>query len=130
MLTHYIIEGLKENNKLKENPTIIKTIVTSEFGADIAKSNNVDVLNVLTGFKFIGEKIKLFEQNKNRSYVFGYEESYGYLVGTHARDKDGVVSSLLISEMAAFYYSKGMSLYDGLIELYKSMDFSKNRLYL
>ncbi len=56
MLTHYIIEGLKENNKLKENPTIIKTIVTSEFGADIAKANNVDVLNVLTGFKFIGEK--------------------------------------------------------------------------
>ncbi|HBF6216189.1 TPA: phospho-sugar mutase [Clostridioides difficile] len=127
MLTHYIIEGLKENNKLKENPTIIKTIVTSEFGADIAKSNNVDVLNVLTGFKFIGEKIKLFEQNKNRSYVFGYEESYGYLVGTHARDKDGVVSSLLISEMAAFYYSKGMSLYDGLIELYKKYGFFKEQ---
>ncbi len=59
MLTHYIIEGLKENNKLKENPTIIKTIVTSEFGADIAKANNVDVLNVLTGFKFIGEKNKI-----------------------------------------------------------------------
>ncbi|WP_074089442.1 phospho-sugar mutase [Clostridioides difficile] len=127
MLTHYIIEGLKENNRLKENPTIIKTIVTSEFGADIAKANNVDVLNVLTGFKFIGEKIKLFEQNKNRSYVFGYEESYGYLVGTHARDKDGVVSSLLISEMVAFYYSKGMSLYDGLIELYKKYGFFKEQ---
>ncbi|MCC0784111.1 phospho-sugar mutase [Clostridioides sp. ES-S-0108-01] len=127
MLTHYIIEGLKENNKLKENSTMIKTIVTSEFGADIAKANNVDVLNVLTGFKFIGEKIKLFEQDKNRSYVFGYEESYGYLVGTHARDKDGVVSSLLISEMAAFYYSKGMSLYEGLIELYKKYGFFKEQ---
>lgn len=127
MLTHYIIEGLKENNKLKENPTMIKTIVTSEFGADIAKENNVDVLNVLTGFKFIGEKIKLFEENKDRNYVFGYEESYGYLVGTHARDKDGVVSSLLISEMAAFYYSKGMSLYEGLIELYKKYGFFKEQ---
>lgn len=127
MLTHYIIEGLKENNKLKENPTMIKTIVTSEFGADIAKENNVDVLNVLTGFKFIGEKIKLFEEDKDRNYVFGYEESYGYLVGTHARDKDGVVSSLLISEMAAFYYSKGMSLYEGLIELYKKYGFFKEQ---
>lgn len=127
MLTHYIIEGLKENNKLKENSTMIKTIVTSEFGADIAKANNVDVLNVLTGFKFIGEKIKLFEQNKDRNYVFGYEESYGYLVGTHARDKDGVVSSLLISEMAAFYYSKGMSLYEGLIELYEKYGFFKEQ---
>lgn len=127
MLTHYIIEGLKENNKLKENPTMIKTIVTSEFGADIAKENNVDVLNVLTGFKFIGEKIKSFEENKDRNYVFGYEESYGYLVGTHARDKDGVVSSLLISEMAAFYYSKGMSLYEGLIELYKKYGFFKEQ---
>ncbi|MCC0640136.1 MULTISPECIES: phospho-sugar mutase [unclassified Clostridioides] len=127
MLTHYIIEGLKENNQLKENPTMIKTIVTSEFGADIAKENNVDVLNVLTGFKFIGEKIKLFEENKDRNYVFGYEESYGYLVGTHARDKDGVVSSLLISEMAAFYYSKGMSLYEGLIELYKKYGFFKEQ---
>ncbi|MCC0652084.1 MULTISPECIES: phospho-sugar mutase [unclassified Clostridioides] len=127
MLTHYIIEGLKENDQLKENPTMIKTIVTSEFGADIAKENNVDVLNVLTGFKFIGEKIKLFEENKDRNYVFGYEESYGYLVGTHARDKDGVVSSLLISEMAAFYYSKGMSLYEGLIELYKKYGFFKEQ---
>ncbi|UWD47642.1 phospho-sugar mutase [Clostridioides difficile] len=127
MLTHYIIEGLKENNKLKENSTMIKTIVTSEFGADIAKENNVDVLSVLTGFKFIGEKIKLFEENKDRNYVFGYEESYGYLVGTHARDKDGVVSSLLISEMAAFYYSKGMSLYEGLIELYKKYGFFKEQ---
>ncbi len=83
----------------------------------------LQVLNLLV------KKIKLFEQNKNRSYVFGYEESYGYLVGTHARDKDGVVSSLLISEMAAFYYSKGMSLYEGLIELYEKYGFLKNRPY-
>lgn len=125
MLTNYIIEGLKEKNELKENSALIKTIVTSEFGADIAKANKVNVLNVLTGFKFIGEKIKLFEQTKENTYVFGYEESYGYLVGTHARDKDGVVASLLISEMAAFYSSKGKSLYEGLIELYNKYGFFK-----
>ncbi|MEG1310812.1 MAG: phospho-sugar mutase [Bacilli bacterium] len=125
MLTDYIIEGLKEKNSLKLNSVLIKTIVTSEFGAEIAKSNNVEVLNVLTGFKFIGEKIKLFEETDEKAYVFGYEESYGYLVGTHARDKDGVVASLLISEMAAFYYAKGMSLYEGLIELYNKYGFFK-----
>ena len=125
MLTNYIIEGLKEKSLLKDKSVLIKTIVTSEFGADIAKANNVDVLNVLTGFKFIGEKIKLFEKTKEKNYLFGYEESYGYLFGTHARDKDGVVSSLLISEMAAYYNDRGMSLYDGLIELYKKYGFFK-----
>ena len=127
MLTNYIIEGLKEKNALKEDSTLIKTIVTSEFGADIAKANNVEVLNVLTGFKFIGEKIKSFEETNKGTYVFGYEESYGYLVGTHARDKDGVVASLLISEMAAYYYSKGMSLYEGLVELYAKYGFFKEK---
>ena len=82
-------------------------------------------MNVLTGFKFIGEKIKSFEENNDKTYLFGYEESYGYLVGTHARDKDGVVASLLISEMAAYYYSKGMSLYEGLQELYKKYGYFK-----
>lgn len=125
MLTNYIIEGLKEIGKLEENSVLIKTIVTSEFGADIAKANNIDVMNVLTGFKFIGEKIKSFEEKKDKTYLFGYEESYGYLVGTHARDKDGVVASLLISEMAAYYYSKGMSLYEGLQELYKKYGYFK-----
>ncbi|MBC5996465.1 phospho-sugar mutase [Romboutsia ilealis] len=127
LLTNYIIEGLKENNKLKEDSVLIKTIVTSEFGADIAKANDIDVLNVLTGFKFIGEKIKSFEETNKNTYLFGYEESYGYLVGTHARDKDGVVASLLIAEMAAYYYSKGMSLYEGLLELYKKYSFFKEK---
>ena len=128
LLTNYIIEGLKEKGKLKENSTLIKTIVTSEFGADIARANNIEVLNVLTGFKFIGEKIKSFEENNNeKTYLFGYEESYGYLVGTHARDKDAVVASVLISEMAAYYYSKGMSLYEGLMSLYKEYGFFKEK---
>ena len=127
MLTNYIIEAKKSENKLKNNEVLIKTIVTSEFGADIAKLNNLEVMNVLTGFKFIGEKIKSFEESGDKTYLFGYEESYGYLVGTHARDKDGVVASLLISEMAAYYYDKGMSLYEGLQELYKKYGYFKEK---
>ena len=127
MLTNYIIESSKEENKLDPKATLVKTIVTSEFGADIAKANNLDVINVLTGFKFIGQKIKSFEESGDKTYLFGYEESYGYLVGIHARDKDGVVASLLISEMAAYYYDKGMSLYEGLQELYKKYGYFKEK---
>lgn len=127
MLTNYIIESSKEENKLDPKATLVKTIVTSEFGADIARANNLDVINVLTGFKFIGQKIKSFEETGDKTYLFGYEESYGYLVGTHARDKDGVVASLLISEMAAYYYDKGMSLYEGLQELYKKYGYFKEK---
>ena len=127
MLTNYIIESSKEENKLDPKATLVKTIVTSEFGSDIAKANNLDVINVLTGFKFIGQKIKSFEESGDKTYLFGYEESYGYLVGTHARDKDGVVASLLISEMAAYYYDKGMSLYEGLQELYKKYGYFKEK---
>ena len=126
MLTNYIIESSKED-KLDPKATLVKTIVTSEFGADIARANNLGVINVLTGFKFIGQKIKSFEESGDRTYLFGYEESYGYLVGTHARDKDGVVASLLISEMAAYYYDKGMSLYEGLQELYKKYGYFKEK---
>ena len=127
MLTNYIIESSKEENKLDPKATLVKTIVTSEFGADIARANTLGVINVLTGFKFIGQKIKSFEESGDRTYLFGYEESYGYLVGTHARDKDGVVASLLISEMAAYYYDKGMSLYEGLQELYKKYGYFKEK---
>ncbi|WP_300277395.1 phospho-sugar mutase [Peptacetobacter sp.] len=119
LLTQYIIESKKEKGNLKDNSVIIKSIVTSEFGADIAKENNVETINVLTGFKFIGDKIKLFEENKEKEYIFGYEESYGYLPGTHVRDKDGVSTSLLIAEMAAYYETKGMSLYEVLQDTYK-----------
>lgn len=125
LLTNYIIEGKKELNILREDATLIKTIVTSEFGANVAKANNLKVIDVLTGFKFIGEKIKSFEQTNEASYLFGYEESYGYLVGTHARDKDGVVASVLLSEMALYYSSKNMSLYEGLLELYAKYGYFK-----
>lgn len=129
LLVRYILESLVEENKLpKNNPTIIKTIVTSELGAKIAKAYNVDCLNTLTGFKFIGEKIKAFEESNDRSFIMGYEESYGYLIGTHARDKDGVVSSLMISEMAAYYSSKGMNLYEALIDTYNKFGYYKEDL--
>ncbi|MGO0882132.1 phospho-sugar mutase [Clostridioides difficile] len=129
LLVRYIIESLVEENKLpKNNPTIIKTIVTSELGAKIAKAYNVDCLNTLTGFKFIGEKIKAFEESNDRSFIMGYEESYGYLIGTHARDKDGVVSSLMICEMAAYYSSKGMNLYEALIDTYNKFGYYKEDL--
>ena len=121
LLVDYVLTQRKDELKNMKNPTIIKTIVTSELGAIIAKSFGVDCLNTLTGFKFIGEKINNFEENQDRTFIMGYEESYGYLVGTHARDKDGVVSALLISEMAAFYYDKGMTLYEGLEEVYEKV---------
>lgn len=123
LLVDYILSNLEEKNEIPSNATIIKTIVTSEFGAKVAKSYGVDCMNVLTGFKFIGDKIKSFEETNEKTFIMGYEESYGYLVGTHARDKDGVVASMLICDMAAYYYNKGMNLYDGLIELYNKVGY-------
>lgn len=119
LLCNYILMRKKENGTLADNAVVIKTIVTTELAAAIAKSYGVEIMNVLTGFKYIGEKMTEFEKNGSHSYVFGFEESYGYLAGTHARDKDGVVSTMLIAEMAAYYKTKNMSLYEALQELYK-----------
>ncbi len=118
LLVDYVISNNLDKIKTMKNPTIIKTIVTSELGSIIAKSYGVDSVDTLTGFKFIGEKINEYEVSNEKTFIMGYEESYGYLIGTHARDKDGVVSALLISEMEAYYYSKGMTLYDGLMNIY------------
>ena len=108
------------------HPAVVKTVVTSELGADIARKYNINVFSTLTGFKFIGEKITQFEQaresgDKSRDYdfLFGYEESYGYLAGTHARDKDAVVSSLLICEMAAEAKANGKTLLDEMQKIYR-----------
>ncbi|MGM0214831.1 phospho-sugar mutase [Enterococcus sp. AZ109] len=112
------------------NPAVIKTIVTSDLGAEIAKKKGVNVFSTLTGFKFIGEKITQFETaktNKNPNYdfdfLFGYEESYGYLTGSHSRDKDAVVSCILICEMAAFYKNIGISLVERLKEIYSEFGY-------
>ena len=128
LLVDYVMSNKAEEIKEMHNPMIVKTIVTSELGAEIAKSYNVGCVDTLTGFKFIGEKIHQYEQDNSATFIMGYEESYGYLVGTHARDKDGVVSALLISEMAAFYYDKGMTLYEGLQEVYKKYGYYREEL--
>lgn len=109
----------RRNRQFSQGATIIKTIVTNELGADIARSYGLNVMNTLTGFKYIGEKITEFEQTKEHEFIIGYEESYGYLVGTHARDKDAVVSSMLICEMVAYYRQEGKTLVDVLNDLYQ-----------
>ena len=122
LLVEYI---LKNNKSMLEDSTIIKTIVTSELASKVAKSYGVETMDVLTGFKFIGNKIKEFEITKEKKFIMGFEESYGYLVGTHARDKDGVVASMLISEMAAYYFDKEMTLYDALTDIYERFGYFK-----
>ena len=103
---------------LNEKSTLVKTIVTSELGADIGKKFGLQIEETLTGFKYIGDKINKYEESGKQEFVIGYEESYGYLVGTHARDKDAVVSSMLIFQMAAWYKNQGKTLVDGLNEIY------------
>ena len=117
------------------HPAVVKTVVTSELGADIARKHKINVFSTLTGFKFIGEKITQFEQakedsDKSRDYdfLFGYEESYGYLAGTHARDKDAVVSSLLICEMAAEAKANGKTLLDEMNEIYAEYGYYRDAL--
>lgn len=123
LMVHYVLSQLKERSQLPDNGVVIKTIVTSELGADIARSYGAAVENTLTGFKYIGEKMTRYEQTGEYSFLFGYEESYGYLTGTYARDKDAIVAALLITEAAAYYSSHGKTLYDVLLELYEKFGF-------
>ncbi len=119
LLIYYILESLKEKNSIKENSLIIKTIVTSELGRVIAENYGVECEDTLTGFKFIGEKIEEYSKTKKKNYIFGYEESAGYLYGEYVRDKDAVSSALMVSEMAAYFKKKGSSLSEELEKLYK-----------
>lgn len=120
LLLDYIITAYKESGTMPENPYAVKTIVSTELASKICADNGVKLHNVLTGFKFIGEVIKKYEQSgKPAAYIFGFEESYGYLKGTYARDKDAVVATVLICEMSAFYQAKGMTLFDALNSLYE-----------
>lgn len=125
MLTDYILKGRKNNGTLPTNGVVIKTIVTTEMIRPICKLYGADVIEVLTGFKFIGEQIKNFEETGQHSYVFGFEESYGALPGTYARDKDAIAVSMLVCEMAAYYKLKGLTLYEALIDLYKQFGYYK-----
>jgi phosphoglucomutase len=124
LLMEYILSQKKAKGQLPQNAFVAKTIVTTELVRAIANNYGVEMVEVLTGFKFIGEKIKELDEFGNKKYQFGFEESYGYLAGTFARDKDGVVASMLVAEMAAYYKSRGMSLYEGLQELFKKYGYT------
>lgn len=125
LLADYILSQKKANGTLPENGALVSTIVSTNMTQAIAKYYDVAMYEVLTGFKYIGEKIKEFEQTGSHTFLFGFEESYGCLSGTYARDKDAVVATMLICEMAAFYKTKGMSLYEGLQEVYKKYGYYK-----
>ncbi|MDD6214801.1 MAG: phospho-sugar mutase [Firmicutes bacterium] len=127
LLVEYILRARKEQGTLPADGVIIKTIVTTELATSIAKAYGIEIMNVLTGFKYIGEKMTEFAEKKDHTFLIGFEESYGYLVGNHARDKDGVVATMLISEMAAYYKTKGMSLYEALQDVYKKYGFYAER---
>ena len=128
LLLEYILRKEKENGMLSKNGAVVKTIVTSELVRRIADDYGTETIDVLTGFKFIGEKIKEFEKSGEHSFVFGLEESFGYLKGTYARDKDAVVAAMLICEAAADYKQRGMTLYDGLVKLYEKYGFCAQKL--
>ncbi len=119
LLVDYIITAYRETDTMPNNPYVVKSIVTSELSAKICRENGVKMHNVLTGFKFIGEVIKNYEKTGDGNFLFGFEESYGYLKGTYARDKDAVVASMLICEMTAYYQSRGMTLSDALRALWE-----------
>ncbi|WMI81339.1 phospho-sugar mutase [Anaerotignum sp. MB30-C6] len=119
LLTEYILSQKAEKGVLPKNGVVIKTIVSTEMIQAICDNYGVKKMDVLTGFKFIGEKMTEFEKTGDYAFLFGFEESYGCLAGTHARDKDAVVATLLICEMAVFYKKKGMTLYEGVEKLYE-----------
>ena len=123
LLLDYIITAYEETNTMPLLPYAVKSIVSTELATKICEAHNVEMFNVLTGFKFIGEVIKNHEKSGEGSFLFGFEESYGYLKGTYARDKDAVVASMLIAEMTAYYYAKNMTLCDALDGLFEKYGF-------
>ncbi|MFC7391647.1 phospho-sugar mutase [Scopulibacillus cellulosilyticus] len=128
ILLHYILTHKKAGHDLPNNGVVLKTIVTSEIGRAIAESFGIETVDTLTGFKFIGEKIREYEENHKHQFLFGYEESYGYLIGDFVRDKDAVQACLLISEAAAYYKLQGKTLYDALQDIFKEYGFYKEDL--
>ncbi len=125
LLTYYILSQRKANGTLPKNPTVLSTIVSTDLTEVIAEHFGAKFIKTLTGFKYIGEKITEFEGSDENNFVIGFEESIGYLVGTHARDKDAVVASMLICEMACHYADRGMTLYDGLLEIFEEFGYYK-----
>ena len=119
ILTEYLLSQLKATGRLPQNGAVISTIVSTNMAGEIAKNYGMTYLEVLTGFKYIGEKIREFEESGSNTFIFGFEESYGYLSGTYARDKDAIAASMLVCEAAAYYRREGLTLYGKLLKLYE-----------
>lgn len=128
LLLDYLLTKQKEDGTLPQNGIVLKTIVTSEIGAKIAEHFGLKSLDTLTGFKFIGEKIKEYEESGEHTFLFGYEESYGYLIGDFVRDKDAVQACLLGAELALYYKERGMTIYEGLQEVFSKYGFYREGL--
>ena len=125
LIAEYILSQKKERNMLPKNGALISTIVSSNLAIAISEEYKVKFIEVLTGFKYIGEQIRNFEATGSNEYLFGFEESYGCLVGTHARDKDAVTAVMMLCEAAAYYKTKNLSLWDQMIEIYKKYGYYK-----
>jgi len=128
LLVNYVMGGLRDKNVLPPEGKLITTIVTSELGKKIAENYGIETILTYTGFKYIAYEILKMERNRKGSFIFGYEESYGYMPGDFVRDKDAVTSSMLICEMAAWYKSRGMTLYDGLCEIWAKFGYHEDAL--
>lgn len=128
LIAEYVLSQKKEKGILPENGALVKTIVSSNMADAITKEYGITLIEVLTGFKYIGEQIKFFEQNHNYEYLFGFEESYGCLLGTYARDKDAVVAVMALCEAAAYYKTKGLTLWDQMLHIYEKYGYYKEDL--
>ncbi len=129
LIAEYILRERTNTGTMPENPALVKTIVTTNLAEPLAAEYGVKIIEVLTGFKYIGEQIKLFEQTGSNHYVFGLEESYGCLAGTHARDKDAIVAVMCLCELAAFCKKNKQTLWDAMIDLYEKYGYFKEDLY-
>ncbi len=128
LIAEYILSERTKNGTMPENPALVETIVTTDMAKAVAKAYDVALIEVLTGFKYIGEQIKLFEENQSYQYVFGLEESYGCLAGTYARDKDACVAVMMLCEAAAWYKRKNMTLWDAMLQMYEKYGYYQEGL--
>jgi len=129
LIAEYILRERRATNTMPENPALVTTIVTTNMTKPITQAYNVKLIEVLTGFKYIGEQIKLFEQTGSNNYAFGLEESYGCLVGTHARDKDAIVAVMMLAEVASWCKKNNMTLWDMMIDIYEKYGYYKETQY-
>jgi phosphoglucomutase len=128
LIAEYILSQMKANKTLPKNGALVTTIVSSNLAQAISKEYGIEFIETLTGFKYIGEKIRQFESSGSNTFLFGFEESYGCLVGTHARDKDAIVAVMMLCEAAAYYKDKGLTLWDQMIKIYEKYGFYKETI--